>query len=197
VQHYRFLLLVSNCLVAVLAISSPSIAQAPAEAGATNSEVIISSEFSKQKFHCHTGYTLADCHKEVAELKTVLARFHAEELGSWTWILVRSQEWRPILLQLGMNSQIPAFTAIDQRETFLEEALFGHEVLRTAELQREWLLPLKKLLELAVTHELGHALCGEPNEAIADRFGEELRRGRRPPCRTSKVAGGQSTQVRK
>jgi hypothetical protein len=59
--------------------------------------------------------------------------------------------------------------------------------LRAAELQREWLMPREQLLDLAVTHELGHALCSEPNEAVADRFGEELRRGHRPHCRSSKV----------
>jgi hypothetical protein len=47
-------------------------------------------------------------------------------------------------------------------------------------------MPRVQLLDLAVTHELGHALCSEPNEAVADRFGEELRRGRRPHCRSSK-----------
>jgi hypothetical protein len=54
-------------------------------------------------------------------------------------------------------------------------------------LQREWLMPREQLLDLAVTHELGHALCSEPNEDVADRFGEELRRGHRPHCRSSKV----------
>ncbi len=57
---------------------------------------------------------------------------------------------------------------------FLEEALFDHEVLRSAELVEEWQLPLNHLLNLSATHELGHALCDEHDEAVADRFGEEL-----------------------
>jgi hypothetical protein len=44
---------------------------------------------------------------------------------------------------------------------------------------------MPKLLELAVTHELGHALCEEPNETAADHFGEELRKGRLMRCRIS------------
>jgi hypothetical protein len=45
---------------------------------------------------------------------------------------------------------------------------------------------MPKLLELAVTHELGHAFCEEPNEAAADHFGEELRNGRLTRCRISR-----------
>jgi hypothetical protein len=50
---------------------------------------------------------------------------------------------------------------------------------------REWQRSMPKLLELAVTHELGHAFCEEPNEAAADHFGEELRNGRLMRCRIS------------
>jgi hypothetical protein len=53
----------------------------------------------------------------------------------------------------------------------------------------EWQRSMPKLLELAVTHELGHAFCDEPNEAAADRFGEELRNGRLTRCRISTEPG--------
>ena len=45
---------------------------------------------------------------------------------------------------------------------------------------------------LAVTHELGHAICDEHDEAAADRFGEELRKGNTPPCRIPRVKGTKS-----
>jgi precorrin-6B methylase 2 len=45
---------------------------------------------------------------------------------------------------------------------------------------------------LAVTHELGHAICAERNEAAADRFGEELRKGHTPPCRIARGKGNKS-----
>jgi hypothetical protein len=61
-----------------------------------------------------------------------------------------------------------------------------HDPLRIAELMKEWQMSMPKLLELAVTHELGHAFCEEKNEAAADHFGEELRKGQRPPCQVSK-----------
>lgn len=163
----------------------PAIAQSRSKASPGYS--VLSSGLSDQNFYCHSGFTLADCRQDIAQLKAVLARYPADELGNWTWVLVRSQDWTSISQFLRLKSGSPAFTALDQRETFLEEALFQHQGLRSAELQRAWLMPIDKLLNLAVTHELGHALCGEPNEAVADRFGEELRQGQRPSCRSSKL----------
>jgi hypothetical protein len=141
---------------------------------------------SSQEFHCHTGYSLAQCQKDILELKKVLAHYPIEGLGHWTWVLVRSQDWKAISQMLRLNPESPAFTALDPRETFLEEALFVHDPLRTAELMEEWQRSMPKLLELAVTHELGHAFCDEPNEAAADHFGEELRNSRLTRCRVSK-----------
>ena len=141
---------------------------------------------SGQEFHCHTGYPLAECQKDIFQLKRVLSRYPIGALGHWTWVLVRSQDWKPISQKLRLNPESPAFTALEQRETFLEEALFMHDALRTAELMKEWQLSMSKLLELAVTHELGHAFCEEPSETAADRFGEELRSGLRPPCQVAK-----------
>jgi len=172
-------------LFVALLVTCPGIALTQSETNPGYS--VISSGLSNQNFYCHTGYTLADCRQEIADLKTVLARYPAEELGPWTWVLVRSQDWIPISVLLGLKPESPAFTALDQRETFLEDALFKRQGLRSAELQREWLMPRDQLLNLAVTHELGHALCSEPSEEVADRFGEELRRGHRPRCRSSKV----------
>jgi hypothetical protein len=184
VDAYKVSFSVRHFFLAVLLVACPAIAQTQSEA--TPGYSVLSPGLSNQNFYCHAGYTLADCRQEVAELKAILARYSADELGPWTWVLVRSQDWIPISVLLGLKPESPAFTAVDQRETFLEEALFRRQGLRSAELQREWLMPRVQLLDLAVTHELGHALCSEPNEAVADRFGEELRRGRRPHCRSSK-----------
>jgi len=54
---------------------------------------------------------------------------------------------------------------------------------RRAELIRQWSLGMDDLLKLAVTHELGHALCDEKNEKKADAYGEELRKGVTVSCR--------------
>jgi hypothetical protein len=84
---------------------------------------------------------------------------------------------------------------MEPRETFLEEALFVHDPQRTSELMREWRMSMPKLLELAVSHELGHAFCEEPNESAADHFGEELRKGGLAPCRLSKEAKRKRTRA--
>jgi len=128
-------------------------------------------------FHARDVFAPAAAH--------IAAGVPLEELGPWTWVLVRSQDWKPISRMLRLNPESPAFTALEPRETFLEEALFLHDPLRTAELMEEWQRSMPKLLELAVTHELGHAICEEPNEAAADHIAEELRKGRLMRCRIS------------
>ena len=165
-------------------IASPNIAKATALSG--------------QEFHCHTGYPLAQCERDILKLKSVLTRYPMEALGHWTWVLVRSQDWKPISRMLRLNPDSPAFTAFEPRETFLEEALFVHDPERTSELMKEWQRSMPALLELAVSHKLGHAICKEPSEATADRFGEDLRKGQTPLCqaangvRKKNVAAGES-----
>lgn len=171
-----------SCCLIVSVWILPITGQTAAEIARPETERAI---LSSQEFHCHTGYSLAQCQKDILELKKVLAHYPIQALGHWTWVLVRSQDWKPISQILRLNLNSPAFTALELRETFLEEALFFHDPLRTAELMEEWQRSMPKLLELAVTHELGHAFCEETNEAAADHFGEELRNGRLIPCRIS------------
>ena len=172
-----------SCCLIVSVWMLPTTGQTVAEIARPETERAI---LPSQEFHCHTGYSLAQCQNDILELKKVLAHYPIEGLGHWTWVLVRSQDWKPISQMLRLNPDSPAFTALEPRETFLEEALFVHDPLRTAELMEEWRRSMPKLLELAVTHELGHAFCEEPNEAVADHFGEGLRNGRLMRCRISK-----------
>ena len=171
-----------SCCLIVFVWILPSTGQTAGEIARPDTERVI---LSSQEFHCHTGYPLAQCQKDILELKKVLAHYPIQGLGHWTWVLVRSQDWKPISYMLRLNPDSPAFTALELRDTFLEEALFLHDPVRTSELMKEWQKSMPKLLELAVTHELGHALCEETNEAAADHFGEELRNGRLIPCRIS------------
>ena len=174
--------LVMSCCLIVSVWKFPITGQTAAEFARPETERAI---LPGQVFHCHTGYSLAQCQNDVVKLKTVLAHYPIEGLQHWTWVLVRSQDWKPISQMLRLNPDSPAFTALELRETFLDEALFIHDPLRTAELMHEWQKSMPELLELAVSHELGHAFCEEPNEAVADHFGEELRNGRLMRCRIS------------
>jgi hypothetical protein len=164
----------------------PALGQISSES--SSPDIVRATALSRQEFHCHTGYPLAECQKDLLHLKEVLSRYPIEALGHWTWVLVRSQDWKPISRMLQLNPVSPAFTALDPRETFLEEALFVHDPERTSELMEEWHCSMPKLLELAVSHELGHAYCDESNEEFASRFGEDLKKGLMPRCRVAKRA---------
>ena len=59
---------------------------------------------------------------------------------------------------------MPALTALDARTAFFEEALIAGPSGRLSELMDIWHVDRDGLLDLAVRHELGHALCGEENE---------------------------------
>jgi hypothetical protein len=111
----------------------------------------------------------------VEVLRTVLDRYPVPQLGEWTFVLVRSDDWKHILLERGMPDT-SAFTFLEKRETFIEEALLAEVAQRRrVELLRKWQLPSDQLLELAVTHELGHSVCNQRDEAKADRYGRSLR----------------------
>jgi len=139
----------------------------------------------QQKFACNTGYSVRECIRQLSALRKALKPYHPERLGSWTWVLVKSADWKAILLSRGLDPDSPAFTVLEKRQTFLEEALFVQVPGRSAELLRFWSVPLDKMLDLAVTHELGHAVCNMRNEHFADSFGRILRNGQNPACVTA------------
>jgi hypothetical protein len=76
-----------------------------------------------QQFRCNTGYQVPECLRQIAVLKSVLARYRPEELRPWTWVLVRSEHWKPLLRSRGMDADSPAFSYLEGRQTFLEEVL--------------------------------------------------------------------------
>ena len=137
---------------------------------------------SPQHFICNTGYTLEKCHKDVAVLRKALEKYPVGQLGEWTWVLVRSSDWHAIQGPRGLDPNSPAFTYYAGRETFLEEALVAEVPWRCFDLKVSWGMSIEKLLDYAISHELGHALCNERNEAKADRAAKLIREGGMP-CR--------------
>lgn len=186
--------LVGSCCLVISVWILPAMGQTESEIAPRGAQSQIA--FPGQEFHCHTGYALAQCQADILQLKRVLARYPIAALGHWTWVLVRSQDWKPISRMLRLNPRSPAFTALEPRQTFLEEALFVHDPERTAELIQEWRCSIPELLKLAVTHELGHAFCREVNEAAAERFGEDLRNGLEPRCRPLRNPGNKSVTAK-
>jgi hypothetical protein len=135
-----------------------------------------------QQFVCNTGYSQKLCHEEMLVLRKALANYPVGQLGNWTWILVRSADWKAVLHQRGLDPDSPAFTFYPKRETFIEEALVTRVPVRDGELLLKWSMDRMGLLDLAIRHELGHALCNEPNEWNADRVARLLEKGKPVSC---------------
>lgn len=138
-----------------------------------------------QQFECNASYTLEDCKQEMVILRKALANYRADDLGEWTWVLVRSEDWKLILLAHKFNPGIPALTLLGARTTFFEEALFAGYPERVSELIDLWHLGREGLLDLAVRHELAHALCNDINERKADRVATLLEQKKAISCKTT------------
>jgi hypothetical protein len=138
-----------------------------------------------QQFVCNTGYKQKECNEETVVLRKALANYPVAQLGNWTWILVRSEDWKAIKLLRGLDPDSPAFTFIAKRETFIEEALVTQVPVRARELLLKWDMNRRDLLDLAVRHELGHALCNDANERNADRVARLLEQKKGISCETN------------
>jgi hypothetical protein len=132
-----------------------------------------------QHFICHTGFTADQCRIRMSVLRSALKRYHADDLGEWSWVLVRTIDWKQILNTRGFDSNSPAFTYLPAKETFFDDALTAPESVRGMQLIEIWRMPIEELLDRAVRHELAHALCHEKDESKA-RLMEERLRSRSP-----------------
>jgi hypothetical protein len=141
-----------------------------------------------QHFVCNTGYSLRKCQADMAVLRKILAKYPADELGEWTWVLVRSADWKYIVTPRGIDPDSPAFTYLPKRETFIEEALVAIVPQRCGELIVRWQMSTDDLLALAVTHELGHVVCNETSEVKANRAARTLLEGKPVSCEVRLVA---------
>jgi hypothetical protein len=135
-----------------------------------------------QQFSCSTDYSERDCIRQLSALRDQLAVYHADSLGAWTWIIVSSAKWKPLSEALGVPSNSPAMTSYVDRETLFDESLFAPSRADALELTREYHLPLKELMVRTLTHEMGHAYCGDPDEQRTEQVAEQIRRGIRPSC---------------
>jgi hypothetical protein len=135
-----------------------------------------------QDFLCAGPYSISECKQQITILQRCLRRYAAERLGRWTWVVIRSDDWQSTLNRLHLDPSSPAFSQLEMRQTCVEEALLVPSPKRLAELMDKWHLPFDQFLDFAVTHELGHAMCGESDEIKAERFGRELRQGKMAVC---------------
>jgi hypothetical protein len=139
-----------------------------------------------QEFFCVGPYSVPECETQTALIQAVLRKYDAEQLGKWSWIVIRSDDWKQVVSQLHLDPASPAFSHLGYRQTFLDEALLVLNPKRELELMTKWNISFDKFLDFAVTHELGHALCQEKDEIKAERFGQRLRKRLANVCDTKK-----------
>jgi hypothetical protein len=135
-------------------------------------------------FSCTTDYDPPQCLKSVALLAKVLERYPTERMGQWTFVLAGSARWKQMIKELGGDTESPAFSELDARVTVFEEELFETVDSRQAMVARRFGVTPGSILDYAVTHEMGHAICGEFQESVAEKYGLDLRRGIAPTCAT-------------
>jgi hypothetical protein len=135
-------------------------------------------------FSCTMDYDPSQCLTSVALLAKVLQRYPTERMGQWTFVLAGSARWRQTVKELGGDPETPAFSELIARVTVLKDELFETVDSRQEMLARRFGLPPGSILDYAVTHEMGHAICGESQESLANKYGLDLRRGISPMCAT-------------
>ena len=137
-------------------------------------------------FFCSQDYEREDCLKDIVALRRALAHYPTQLLGQWSFYLVMAQDWKPLVKLQGGEPVIPAFSSLRNRATALDRSLFTPTAERSAELIRWYRLPIgQPLIDLAITHEMGHALCQEKNERLANEYGKDLQEGKIPQCRNA------------
>jgi len=145
------------------------------------------------QFLCSQKYDKAECVKDATALRLAIAPYPVELLGGWSYALVPADDWKGLVRGLGGDPVSPAFSMLDQRVTLLDGGLFVASASRNKELLQRFDMIGPGLLDLAVTHEMGHGICQEKDERRADDYGRELRDGKIPDC--SKTPGNKPVAV--
>jgi len=171
--------------VSLLAIVLPTLLQAQS-ASHLNALRIEPATLAGQEFFCVGPYSAVECETQAALLRAVLRKYDADRLGKWSWIVIRSEDWKQLASQLHLDPASPAFSHLGYRQTFFDEALLVLKPKRELELMTKWHISFDRFLNFAVTHELGHALCEESDEIKAERFGQRLRESLASVCDTKK-----------
>lgn len=162
-------------LLAGILMAVPLVLSGYPLAAQTNSSAIAQKQVSQQHFACDVGYTPRECQVAITVIRKTLTRYPVEALGEWTWVLVRTEDWKRLLSERRFDSNRPAFSYLPKRETFLDGALVVKQSMRGVELSAIWHMAIEDLLDLAIRHELAHALCNDPDENKANRAAVALK----------------------
>src|SRR5215469_15156773 len=127
------------------------------------------------QFLCGQKYDQTGCVKDAAALRQAMAPYPLQLLGAWSFVLVRADDWKALVRGQGGDPVSPAFSMLDQRATLLESSLFSGMAGRNKELLQRFGLIGPDLVNLAITHEMGHGICQNKDERRADDYGKALR----------------------
>ena len=178
----------SLILLTHILMTVPFVFSAYPLAAQTNGTASAQKQAPTQHFACNTGYTSQECQAAIAVLRKAQAQYPVDALGEWTWVLVRTVDWKQILSDRKFDTNHPAFSYLPKRETFLDGALVVRSSIRGAELSAIWHMPIEDLLDLAIRHELAHAFCNDPDETKAERAAVALKNGTPLSCQVIEQA---------
>jgi len=136
----------------------------------------------KTQFLCSQKLDKAECVKEATALRQAMAPYPVHLLEQWSFVLVPADDWKALVRSQGGDPLSPAFSILEQRATLLDSSLFVGSAIRNKELLERFGMIGPALVDLAITHEMGHAICHEKNERRADDYGKLLRDGKAPVC---------------
>ena len=164
---------------------------------AAQTKASVQKQATNQHFACNVGYTPQECQAASTVVSKVLGRYPVDALGDWTWVLVRNEDWKKILSERKVDPNVPAFTYLSKRETFLDGSLVAGASVHGAELCAIWHMSVEDLLDFAIRHELAHALCNERDESKVDRAAIDLKNGAPLSCRATPLNIAASATARK
>ena len=129
-----------------------------------------------QTLYCDASYSLPECRRQMDVLSRALRPYPTALAPNWKWVLISAEDWKPLLTSFHLDIDSPAVTILDDDVTLLDESLIRPRPGRAAELINGFKIPMDQLLNVAISHELGHAMCHETNEVRADEIGRDLRK---------------------
>jgi hypothetical protein len=86
------------------------------------------------QFFCTQDYDRQACLKDSVALRHALASYPLDQLGTWSFVLVQSGDWKNLVHGLGGDPTSPAFSIIEQATTVVEGSLFSATPSRNKEL---------------------------------------------------------------
>lgn len=134
-------------------------------------------------FLCSAEYSRSACVQDTKAVAIEVASHRNTNLEAWTFLLVPASEWRETVHGLHRDPSSPAFSLLDERITVLESSLSQATPERAKDFLEMFGVSGPPLLQLAVTHEMSHALCADRDEQRANENSARMRQGLPIVCR--------------